>query len=121
MSAPRTFAQVISQGEREGGANLISLRRAVGVLYDDASRFSIMERRAAMAEIDTATKGQPFRLETPAGPMFEELTLWRFAGRSGIIHSTCLCLKACRHPQALARPAWPRTARQAARRLAEAA
>jgi hypothetical protein len=36
-----------------------------------------------MAEVDRATKGQPFRLDCPAGPVFVAMPLWRFAGRSG--------------------------------------
>ena len=34
--------------------------------------------RPAEAELLERTKGQPFRLETPEGPFFLAMTLWRF-------------------------------------------
>jgi hypothetical protein len=36
-----------------------------------------------MAELERATRGQAFRLDTEAGPVFFVPALWEFAGHSG--------------------------------------
>lgn len=37
----------------------------------------------ARRELLRATEGQPFRIDTDAGPLFALVALWEFAGRSG--------------------------------------
>jgi hypothetical protein len=44
--------------------------------------------KAAMAEIDERAKGQPFRIEGPAGPMFERMRFGCFAGHSVLVHES---------------------------------
>jgi hypothetical protein len=98
-----------------GRASIVDLNSAVELLYAPCPKGEA--RKAAMREIDEQTQGQPFRLDTPKGPLFSEFPLWYFAGRSGITHCDCAGEK-CTEPD---RPVWPKTARQASRRIALAA
>ncbi len=48
---------------------------------DSATRAWLVRRyRPAEAELLTRTKGQPFRLEGPNGPLFVASALWDFSG-----------------------------------------
>lgn len=68
-----------------GGAIFKSLRQAAEMLWCDLRIIKGNTRfvRACMREIDEKTKGAPYRLETPIGPVFLDIPLWIAAGRSG--------------------------------------
>ena len=117
MKAPATFAQVLARAvQRHDRESVVGLEGAVELLYRPNPKGRA--RQLARREIDEQTQGQPFRMETPTGPLFLEFPLWYFAGRSGATHCDCPDGRACTEPD---RPVWPRTARTAARRLAIAA
>jgi len=59
----------------------VDLREAAKNLWRNKLEDKALE--AAMREVDEATKGQPFRIETSIGPLLVRQAVWRFAGRSG--------------------------------------
>ena len=72
----------------EGAAQKLSIEvlnaeidNRAGKLSEEAYQ-AIIESK--VAEIDAHTRGLPFRLDGPEGPVFVFLPLWRFAGRSGV-------------------------------------
>ena len=60
--------------------------RRIGEDGEGRARKTLVRRdryHTAVAELLEATKGQPFRIDTEAGPLFVQGCLWRFAGQSG--------------------------------------
>ena len=64
-----------------GGLMLRDLESAAELLFAGVLRGRKL--KTAMAEIEMNTRNQPFRIDTPHGPLFAEQCLWEFAGRSG--------------------------------------
>jgi hypothetical protein len=101
------FAATIAEEMRYSPVMVKSLEDATRMLWCDRRVFAAGRRskllEACMAEVDEKTKGQPFRLDTPAGPIFLDEPLWRFAGRSGLELSDDVSRRMVGTP---ARPAW---------------
>ena len=109
-----TFAEAIVQAVAASlGVVVIDLEEAAGQLWTDEAVWKRGGRalREAMAEVDERTKGQAFRLDGPDGPLFLDLPLWRFAGKSGLDHD------AGRGPRK-PRPSWDGAAEASRNRVA---
>jgi hypothetical protein len=117
------FFHVLMRESRSSGGReeVATLEGAAEFLYEaeprrpgtKGSRRRRAILREGMAEIDKVTVGQPFRLETPKGPLFVLLPLWRFAGCSGPYMGPGNGLKC-----GPSRPTWPGASRQVRRAAA---
>jgi hypothetical protein len=76
------FLELLGQEAADEGVILVDLKGAVSLLYHPR-----LYRRGALrhlaAEVERHTRGQAFRVDTTAGPLFLDKPLWRFAGESG--------------------------------------
>lgn len=64
---------------RQSRVQVLNLRNAVEMCYWIEDR----HEDEAMRELELATRGQAFRYDTAAGPIFLDLPLWRFARYTG--------------------------------------
>lgn len=86
-----TFVEVLAdEALNNFGTMIVTLEEAALALFTDEKVWKghidsrSKELRAAMREVERATRGQAFRFDTPKGPLFVQIALWEFAGKSGI-------------------------------------
>lgn len=91
---PATWLALLKEGaQRHGQEVVLTVPEAVEWVYGLATGVPAPERHQRMVEAKTSellaqTAGQPFRLETPAGPLFVGWALFDFAGGREVAYGT---------------------------------
>jgi hypothetical protein len=79
------FLGIVAAGDEDGDAVVVTLRGAVVELWKKEPRGAAL--KAALQEVCDRTAGQPYRLDTPIGPLFARGALRAAAGQ-GLFCST---------------------------------